>query len=221
MVFGTGLLGAYPPNPATLTYVTAMVSPGNSTSYNFGTQSIGTAFTNRRIVACAVFGGQGASRNATSLTIGGNAATKVVGVAGGDNTGIWITDAGDLDVGTTATVVISGTGASGDDWCGIELYSLEGGTTDPTHTYGVAVATAETTFTGLLPGCAVMGVHGTFTGSGVWTNLTMRSNRVIEGSSYMRTGVAMDLVGSVTFTGSGLGSVTAGSALAAWGPTYA
>lgn len=100
---------------ASISYTSTSSSTNNQSNYTFNNMSIGSADANR-VIAVAIYAGLNGT--ATSVTIGGVSATKVVGVTG-TVAEIWWAS---VPTGTTATVAISLSGSAGR--CAVSAYRI-------------------------------------------------------------------------------------------------
>ena len=104
----------------TLTYVGSDNRTAGSTIYTFTAEPIGTATSDRVIVVGAMLNAGGA-RTVSSITLGGNAMTSIVGTSSASNCALFRIS---VATGTTADIVVTGSGAS--SGCFIVVYSLTG-----------------------------------------------------------------------------------------------
>jgi len=208
--------------PAVATFRSRGNSAANGTPYSFASLSIGPAYTNRRIVVVVWCGGEqqsAAVRTISSVVVGGQSTTDVTQLASQNNCGIFITTAGALDTGTTATVTFTGSPGVVDGWGGVAVYDLNGGSLAALDTYSSNSKTAaETTFS-VPPGGVVIGGGAGYQGTIAATNTTADTTGAIEGTSF-GSAFSNNVTngGVLTHTFSGFGSVYSGQSIAMWGP---
>lgn len=173
-----------------LTYQTATYSNTDASSYTFSAQAIGTAASDRYVIVGV--GNSNTTTDPTSVTVGGNSATKIASVTGGGahNASLWIVL---VTSGTTADIVVSG---AGPNRCGIGVWSATGLTGTAANSSGTSTATNPTATLATLDGGFMVGfTHIGYPASGcTWTNGTERfdnngeSNTNYSGADATTTG---------------------------------
>jgi hypothetical protein len=190
--------GAMPSHAFTANAVNAT----DLTTYTFSTQAIGTAAVGRYIVV-AVFLSSVASRVVSTLTVGGNSATLIGSQVSGafSVVSLWGVR---VDTGTTADVVVTGTGAL--LHCGIGVWALyDLLSTTPTDTGSSTADPSTDTLTVLDGGIAIaVAGSGSTVATYTWTGLTERYDESPE----VANGVAHSGASLNPATGSAL-SITA------------
>ena len=207
---------------ATLTYLTALSSTANLTTYTYAATALGTAHANRRIIVAVMFDASD-DYAAVSVTVGGVAATLVVGAnafgIGGDGAvALYIAL---VPTGTTGDIVVQYATAALRSAVGV--WRLDGAFSS------TAVDTATDTVTSF-PGASisvpsggviVAALYEAATTAVTWTSpLTERFDSAIEsakrfsGADYSSTIAQEVLVASPDADGTGLGGVA--MAAASW-----
>jgi hypothetical protein len=210
-----------------LTFIAATVSTTNTTSYNFASQSLGTADCSRYIIVS--IGTKGTTTPTVSaVTVDGMAASQVVTVTNTLNTdtsaSIWIAPA--PGTATTGTIAVTTTNTA--TGMGIATWRMVGGNPTATST-GTDITESSNNYSATLvipTGGAGIGyfTHGNTNTARTtaWTNLTEAFDGVVDGTDIQdHSGARSTTAGSATRTaqisssnGSGAGSLV----LAAWGP---
>jgi hypothetical protein len=199
--------GAMPSHAFTANAVNAT----DLTTYTFSTQAIGTAAVGRFIVVSVCLSSV-ASRVVSTLTVGGNSATLIGSQVSGafSVVSLWGVR---VDTGTTADVVVTGTGAL--LHCGIGVWALyDLLSTTPTDTGSSPDPTNPSTDTlTVLDGGIAIAITGN--GSGLvtytWTGLTENFDETVEAANLVaHSGASLNpATGSalaITATRSGAGS---------------
>lgn len=125
----------------TLTFIGSNNNTTGATTYTFTAESIGTATSDRVIVVGAMLNSASA-RTVSSVTLGGNAMTSIVGTSSASNCALFRIG---VSAGTTADIVVTGSGAS--NGCFIVVYSLTGWGTVTTYASNSATGTGATAST--------------------------------------------------------------------------
>lgn len=183
-----------------LQFVTSVTTSANNTTYTFSAVSIGTAASDRFVVA-TVHGHHASSIVMTSATIGGVAATILA-----QNYATTIIMAY-VPTGTTADVVVTFSGLEGR--CSISIYSLTGRSLDyvvDAKTSQFTTAAGSVTIVPTHTDCVVVAASTFESSSAVaWTNATeafdaLAESGTVHSSAYVSTAVNGNL--TVTCTGS-------------------
>jgi hypothetical protein len=146
------------PSGKALNYIGAVNNTGSATTYTFTTANIGTATSDRVIVVGVMLNAVGA-RTVSSVALGGNAMTSIVGTSSASNTALFRIS---VASGTTADIVVTGSG--GANGCYVVVYSLTGWGTVTTYNSNSATgssATISTTIDTASNG-AVIGIQNRF-----------------------------------------------------------
>lgn len=177
-------------------FISSAVNTVDGTSFTFTSQNIGTADATRLVVVVVVAAAATTSEP-TSVTIGGNAATKAVGRT--DNSvgtiSIWYLA---VPSGTTANIVVNFSASHAR--CGIGVFSLlnlGSNTPTATGTGGTNAGTsvnANVNVTGA-NGIVVAGACSTNTGAAThtWTGVTESYDTTVEGTTTHSAGIATGL----------------------------
>jgi len=183
-----------------LQFVTSVTTSANNTTYTFSAVNIGTAASDRFVVA-TVHGHHASSIVMTSATIGGVAATILA-----QNYATTIIMAY-VPTGTTADVVVTFSGLEGR--CSISIYSLTGRSLDyvvDAKTSQFTTAAGSVTIVPTHTDCVVVAASTFESSSSVtWTNATeafdaLSESGTVHSSAYVSTAVSSNL--TVTCTGS-------------------
>jgi hypothetical protein len=170
-----------------LNYIGAVSNTTGATSYTFNTTNIGTA-TSDRVVVVGVMLNSSAARTVSSVTLGGNAMTSIVGTSSASNAALFRIS---VAAGTTANIVVTGSGTS--NGCYVVVYSLTGWGTVTTYNSNSATgssATISTTIDTASNGAAI-GIQNRFsTGatSGTAGFATQDVNTTFDGSQRIYSG---------------------------------
>ncbi len=182
----------------TLSFITSSTTSANNTTYTFSALSMGTAASDRYIVA-TVHGHHASSIVMTSATIGGVAATILA-----QNYATTIIMAY-LPTGTTADVVVTFSGLEGR--CSVSIYSLTGralGYIVDTETSQFTTATGSVTVVPTHTNCVIVAATTFESSSSVtWTNATeafdaLSESGTVHSSAYVNTPVSSNLTISST-----------------------
>jgi hypothetical protein len=148
-----------------LSYIGNVLDNVSATSYTFTGASIGTAAADRVIVV-GVMLNSGSARTVSSVTLGGNAMTSIVGTNSASNTALFRID---VASGTTANIVVTGSGAS--NGCFVVIYSLIGWGTVTTYNSNSATGSGSTISTTIdtVSGGAVIGIQNRFNTDSITT----------------------------------------------------
>lgn len=211
MTFLPGFIGA---GIAVMTFNgTATAVPAGGTPSTFASQPLGTAAADRIVVVALMYAAVGAI---SSMTIGGVAATKAVGVANGTSfSELW---AAAVPTGTTGDVVLGSGSGTFPRLC-ISVYSLYGVSgvtpiatgTDTASPYSVDLAAST--------GCVAIGafLNGSASVRVTWAGLTEDVDA--DNSSFSYSSASQSQVGGTLTTTVTPGTVaTAAYVAAAWGP---
>lgn len=199
------------PTVSTAPYVGSTVNPANQTAYTFAGHAIGDAASARLVVVIAHGYGTGAAaRTVTGLTIGGVAATQVIGPSAAFHTSIWQLP---VAAGTTADIAVTFSGAM--DWASIDVYALTGlssnTATDSDTDTGAVLTLALTTGVGDV----VIAGATTDTFTGYSAGVSIDDNTAIE-SAKSSAGHGTATGTTTTVTGDGVTSF-ARLVAASWG----
>lgn len=210
----------------TRTLTTSLLDSTNTTLFTFASAGIGTETSDRFIAACVemTFGVAGAT--VSSVNIGGVTAVLGVtaGVAGGTKD-IWYTpklaDGGPS--GTTATIVVTGTGPPAPLNCGVEVYALTGsGSVTPTATASDTSAPLSVSINVSGGGVVLAGGRGAGTpGAASWTGLTQDVDGSLDAGVVKSTSASNEFptgTSALTVSLSFAAGTPTSLAVAAWGP---
>lgn len=173
---------------ATIVYTDHAEDTSDATTYTFTTRAIGTAATNRYVVA-AIGLANSPVPTISSVTIGGVSATLVVQTTGTfERTAFWIAA---VPTGTTATVVVN---CAASIRCSIglwALYDLNSATATDTDSSASSTGTVNLDISA---GGVAIGYSNTFTSATArtftWTNLTEGFDVAYDGNNQSVTGAS-------------------------------
>lgn len=198
------------------------------TNYTFASQSVGAAVTGRIIVVGVAARSSTAGRTISSVTLAGNAMSHVVTATNADSgTNICALYALQVDVGTTASVVVNFSGSM--IRAGICVWRMTGAASAAAHATDSDITVASGVLSGAginvpAAGGAIGIAYHVASATFGWTNLTEDADVMLEGSFNAMSGASAEFAAAqtgliVTATGSDTtSSVNASLALASWGP---
>jgi len=183
--------------PLSVTYNATDSSTSNSTSYSFPTISTGVAASTRKLYVGVTTGSAtDANTSVSAVTVGGNAATEVVGVTGNfAYVGFWGID---LPTGTSETIAV--TASAGTLRCTVWSYSAYDAIgVNATDSGSSNVTSTWTRSIDVVNNGAVISSSSFVPGSGsttTWTGLDEMTDQVLESarivSSAFRDGLSAD-----------------------------
>lgn len=191
--------------PPVLTYIGRVSGTSDATSYTFSGTSIGTAASDRLVIACPKSTAGSASRELSSVTIDGNSMTEIVKAmsSGGSpaTTGIYQLV---FPSGTTAEFIVNFTASV--QQCCLDIYTLTGYQSSTPTDFDSGSSSGATTIslTGgldiLQGGCALASTATRAqTTVSSWTGLTVDSNAQVE-TRGMSTASSQDMAAETART---------------------
>jgi len=169
-----------------LDYIGAVSNTTGATTYTFTAANIGTA-TSDRVIVVGVMLNSSTNRTVSSVTLGGNAMTSIVGTNSASNTALFRIS---VASGTTADIVVTGSGAS--NGCYVVIYSLTGWGTVTTYNSNSATGSSATISTTIdtASGGAVIGIQNRFNTGSVTTSgfTTQNVNTTFDGTQRIYAG---------------------------------
>jgi hypothetical protein len=197
--------------PATVSYRATAGDAGNNSTYTFSSVDIGSAASNRYIVAAVLNSSAGAS-NLTSATIAGVSATILKAAYGGGSSDIAATLIGaSVASGTTGTISV--TFSTGQVRCAIGVWAVYGlQSTTPVATASSIVNPASFSIATQSGGIVIAaGNSGDSAGTASWTGVTERFDYATEfqsqsGGDYSATGASLSI--GLTWTSAPYGNPT-------------
>lgn len=170
-----------------LNYIGAVSDTGSATTYTFTAANIGTAASDRVIVV-GVMLNSSTNRTVSSVTLGGNAMTSIVGTNSASNTALFRIS---VASGTTADIVVTGSGAA--NGCYVVVYSLTGWGTVTTYDSNFAASSSAATISATIntvSGGAVIGIQNRFSTSAITTAgfTTQNVNTTFDGTQRVYAG---------------------------------
>lgn len=169
-----------------LDYIGAVSNTTGATTYTFTAANIGTA-TSDRVIVVGVMLNSSTNRTVSSVTLGGNAMTSIVGTNSASNTALFRIS---VASGTTADIVVTGSGAS--NGCYVVVYSLTGWGTVTTYNSNSATGSSATISTTIdtASGGAVIGIQNRFNTGSVTTSgfTTQNVNTTFDGTQRIYAG---------------------------------
>jgi hypothetical protein len=193
-----------------LNYIGAVNNTGSATTYTFTAANIGTA-TSDRVVVVGVMLNSSVSRTVSSVTLGGNAMTSIVGTNSASNTALFRIS---VASGTTADIVVTGSG--GANGCYVVVYSLTGWGTVTTYDSSSAASTSAATISATIntaSGGAVIGIQNRFNTGSVTTSgfTTQNVNTTFDGTQRIYAGNTFPTTSATGTTYSVTGTATTDS----------
>jgi hypothetical protein len=178
---------------ADISFVQATGDNSDSATYTFAAHPIGAADASRIVVVGVSMRASGTTLDATSVTVGGSAATLIAKQRRGSTvTNILAVYAIAVAAGTTATVVVNANTAS--LRCGISVYRVVGAKLPASANAVDSNVDLAVSLPVLADGCAVaFAMSGNPAAVGTWSGLTERSDLVVE---FIGTTSASDNVAS-------------------------
>jgi len=169
-----------------VSYVGDISNTTGATTYTFTGVGIGDA-TSDRVFVIGVMLNAGSAITVSSVTFNGNAMTNIVGTSSASNTALFRIDA---PSGTTANIVITGSGAS--NGCYAAMYSLTGWGSVATFNSNSATGSSATisTTVNTASGGAVIGIQNRFNTNSVSSSgfTTQDSNKSFDGTQRVFAG---------------------------------
>jgi hypothetical protein len=192
-----------------LNYIGAVSNTTGATTYTFTAANIGTA-TSDRVIVVGVMLNSSTNRTVSSVTLGGNAMTSIVGTNSASNTALFRIS---VASGTTADIVVTGSGAS--NGCYVVIYSLTGWGTVTTYNSNSATGSSATISTTIdtASGGAVIGIQNRFnTGSVTTAGFTTQNvNTTFDGTQRIYAGNTFPTTSATGTTYSVTGTATTDS----------
>jgi len=193
-----------------LNYIGAVSNTTGATTYTFTAANIGTA-TSDRVIVVGVMLNSSTNRTVSSVTLGGNAMTSIVGTNSASNTALFRIS---VASGTTADIVVTGSGAS--NGCYVVVYSLTGWGTVTTYDSNSAASTNAATISTTIDtasGGAVIGIQNRFnTGSVTTAGFTTQNvNTTFDGTQRIYAGNTFPTTSATGTTYSVTGTATTDS----------
>jgi hypothetical protein len=192
-----------------LDYIGAVSNTTGATTYTFTTANIGTAASDRVIVV-GVMLNSSVSRTVSSVTLGGNAMTSIVGTNSASNTALFRIS---VASGTTADIVVTGSG--GANGCYVVVYSLTGWGTVTTYNSNSAAGSSATISTTIdtVSGGAVIGIQNRFSTGAITTAgfTTQDVNTTFDGTQRIYAGNTFPTTSATGTTYSVTGTATTDS----------